>query len=156
MIAGVEEPVGTRVPVTPGNRGDVPGPFFHRTRATLAVGDEPVPGRGSDSQAGRVTDHVYSAALVDTAARGAEPATAPAGDRHRGHVHVVEPLGPFEDDPNVTDERFPGNPARSHRTRSPLRVGEVEDWEGHAPEAVEGMLASLARPREQGLDVIED
>ncbi|MGY1782511.1 NAD(+)--rifampin ADP-ribosyltransferase [Geodermatophilus sp. SYSU D01036] len=146
-----------RVAVTFENCGDVPGPFFHGTRATLAVGDELVPGRGSNFRAGRVMNHVYFTALVDTAAWGAELATASAGDRHRGHVYVVEPLGPFEDDPNVTDKRFPGNPTRSYRTRSPLRVvGEVEDWEGHAPEVVEGMLASLARLREQGLDVIED
>jgi hypothetical protein len=69
----------------------------------------------------------------------------------------VEPLGPFEDDPNVTDKRFPGNPTQSYRTRHPLRVvGEVDGWERHEPAVLEEMLASLARMREQGLDVIED
>ncbi|WP_245887725.1 NAD(+)--rifampin ADP-ribosyltransferase [Geodermatophilus tzadiensis] len=148
---------GARDPVTYDHYAHVTGPFFHGTRAALAVGDELVPGRGSNFQAGRVVDHVYFSALVDTAAWGAELATALAGSEERGHVYVVEPLGPFEDDPNVTDKRFPGNPTRSYRTRSPLRVvGEVEDWEGHASEALEGMLAGLARLREQGLDVIED
>ena len=157
MIAGVEEPAVTRVPVTHDTCGDVPGPFFHGTRADLAVGDELAPGRGSNFQAGRVMNHVYFTAVVETAVWGAELATALAGTGERGHVYVVEPLGPFEDDPNVTDKRFPGNPTQSYRTRSPLRVvGELEEWEGHAPEVVEGMLDSLARMREQGLDVIED
>ena len=155
MIAGVEEPA--RVPVTYDSCDHVTGPFFHGTRADLAVGDELVPGRGSNFQAGRVMNHVYFTTLVETAAWGAELATALAGTGERGRIYVVEPLGPFEDDPNVTDKRFPGNPTRSYRTRSPLRVvGELEEWEGHAPEVIEGMLAGLARLREQGLDVIED
>ena len=69
----------------------------------------------------------------------------------------MEPLGPFEDDPNVTDKRFPGNPTRSYRTRHPLRVvGEVDDWVEHEPAVLREMLTGLARLREQGLDVIED
>lgn len=69
----------------------------------------------------------------------------------------MEPTGPFEDDPNVTNKRFPGNPTQSYRTREPLRViSEVEDWEGHSPEVLQGMLDHLAHLREQGLDVIED
>ena len=153
----MEESSGARVPVTYGHYEHVAGPFFHGTRAALEVGDELVPGHGSNFQAGRVSNHVYFTALVDTAVWGAELATAPAGDGERGRVYVVEPLGPFEDDPNVTDKRFPGNPTRSYRTRSPLRVvGEVDGWEGHAPEVLQGMLDSLARLREQGLDVIED
>ena len=135
----------------------VEGPFYHGTKAALEVGDELVPGHGSNFQEGRVSNHVYFTALVDTAAWGAELATALAGSGERGRIYVVEPLGPFEDDPNVTDKRFPGNPTRSYRTRSPLRVvGELAEWEGHSPEVLRGMLASLARLREQGLDVIED
>jgi rifampin ADP-ribosylating transferase len=94
---------------------------------------------------------------VDTAAWGAELATALAGSEERGRIYIVEPLGPFEEDPNVTNKRFPGNPTQSYRTREPLRVvGEVEDWEGHSPEVIRGMLDHLAQLREQGLDVIED
>jgi len=148
---------GTRIPVTYEHCSHVQGPFFHGTKSVLEVGDELVAGRGSNFQEGRVMNNVYFTALVDTAAWGAELATALAGTGDRGHIYVVEPLGPFEDDPNVTDKRFPGNPTQSYRTRSPLRVvGEVADWVGHDPEVVKGMLDSLAQLREQGLDVIED
>ena len=72
-------------------------------------------------------------------------------------MYAVEPLGPFEDDPNVTDKRFPGNPTESYRTRHPLRVlHEVEEWQAHPPEAVRAMLDGLADMRAKGLDVIED
>jgi hypothetical protein len=153
----MDEDGSTRVPVTYERCGHVEGPFFHGTRSVLPIGDELVPGRGSNFQSGRVSNHVYFTALVDTAAWGAELATALAGSGERGHIYVVEPLGPFEDDPNVTDKRFPGNPTQSYRTRHPLRVvGEVEDWDGHDPDVVKGMLDHLAALREQGLDVIED
>jgi rifampin ADP-ribosyltransferase len=153
----VGEGGSTRVPVTYEHCDHVAGPFYHGTKAALEVGDELVPGRGSNYQAGRVSNNVYFTALVDTAAWGAELATALAGGAERGRIFVVEPLGPFEDDPNVTDKRFPGNPTESYRTRHPLRVvGEVDRWEGHAPEVLRGMLDHLARLREQGLDVIED
>jgi rifampin ADP-ribosylating transferase len=131
-------------------------PYFHGTKAILAVGDAVVPGHRSNYQ-DRILRHVYFSALVETAAWGAELATALTGGTERGHIYVVEPLGPFEDDPNVTDKRFPGNPTQSYRTTHPLRVvGEVEDWEGHDPEVLQGMLDNLARLRAEGLDVIED
>jgi len=148
---------GDHVPVTYENCDHVRGPFFHGTKSALQVGDELVPGYGSNFQAGRVSNNIYFTALVDTAAWGAQLATALAGTGERGHIYEVEPLGPFEDDPNVTNKRFPGNPTQSYRTRSPLRVvGEVDDWKGHDPEALKGMLDGLAQLREQGLDVIED
>ena len=148
---------GARVPVTVESCAAVAGPFLHGTRAVLAAGDELVPGHGSNFQAGRVSNNVYFTSLVSTAAWGAQLATALAGREDRGHIYVVEPLGPFEDDPNVTDKRFPGNPTQSYRTRDPLRVvGEVQSWEGHDPEVLKGMLDHLALLREQGLDVIED
>jgi hypothetical protein len=135
----------------------VAGPFFHGTKAAVAIGEELVPGFGSNFQEGRVSNNIYFTAVLETAVWGAELATSLAGLDERGHVYVVEPLGPFEDDPNVTDKRFPGNPTRSYRTPHPLRVvGEVKDWEGHSPEVLGAMLDSLARLREQGLDVIED
>ena len=148
---------GTHVPVTYEHCAHVAGPFFHGTKSALEVGDELVAGHGSNFQQGRVMNHIYFTALVDTAAWGAELSTALAASGERGHVYVVEPLGPFEDDPNVTGKRFPGNPTQSYRTRHPLRVvGEVDGWEGHDPEVLEGMLDHLAQLREQGLDVIED
>jgi Rifampin ADP-ribosyl transferase len=144
-------------PVTVDNCAAVAGPFFHGTRFVFATGDELVAGRGSNYHRGRVMNHVYFTGLVDTAAWGAELGTALAGDPERGHVYEVEPTGPFEDDPNVTNKRFPGNITQSYRTRFPVRViREVLDWDGHPPDVVQGMLDSLARLREQGLDVIED
>ena len=149
--------MGERVAVTYEHCDHIAGPFFHGTKSVFDVGAELVPGYDSNFQAGRVSNNVYFTALIETAAWGAELATALAGLLERGHIYVVEPLGPFEDDPNVTDKRFPGNPTQSYRTRHPLRVvGEVDDWEGHSPEVVKQMLDRLALLREQGLDVIED
>jgi rifampin ADP-ribosylating transferase len=145
------------IPVTYEHCEHIRGPFFHGTKSSLEIGEELVAGYGSNYQEGRVSNNIYFSALVETAVWGAELATALAGTGERGHVYVVEALGPFEDDPNVTNKRFPGNVTQSYRTRHPLRVvGEVEDWQGHDPEVLEGMLDHLALLREQGLDVIED
>jgi rifampin ADP-ribosylating transferase len=153
----VGEDSSAYVPVTFDRCDHIAGPFYHGTKRTFEVGDELVPGHGSNFQEGRVSRNIYFSALVDTAAWGAELSTALAGSSERGHIYVVEPLGPFEDDPNVTNKRFPGNVTESYRTRDPLRVvGEVQDWEGHSPEVLTGMLDRLALLREQGLDVIED
>ena len=153
----MDETGSTHVPVTYETCEHVEGPFFHGTRSVLEAGDELVPGYNSNFQRGRLSNNIYFTALVDTAAWGAELATALAGSHERGRVYVVEPLGPFEDDPNVTDKRFPGNPTQSYRTRHPLRVvREVADWKGHDPDVLKEMLDYLALLREQGLDVIED
>jgi hypothetical protein len=147
----------THVPVTYERCDHIEGPFFHGTKSALEVGDELVPGYVSNFQAGRVSNNIYFTSLVDTAAWGAELATALAGSGERGYIYIVTPLSPFEDDPNVTNKRFPGNPTQSYRTRHPLRVvGQVDSWEGHEPEVLKGMLDSLASLREQGLDVILD
>ena len=147
----------THTPVTYDSCAHIESPFYHGTRSALEVGAELVPGYGSTFQEGRVSNNIYFTALVETAAWGAELATALAGSEDGGHIYVVEPMGPFEDDPNVTNKRFPGNPTQSYRTRHPLSiVAELESWQGHAPEVVKGMLDHLAQLREQGLDVIED
>ena len=105
------------------------GVYLHGTKADLAVGDVLVPGRESNFEADRVMNHVYFTATLDAAVWGAELAS---GDG-RGRIYVVEPTGEFEDDPNVTDTRFPGNPTHSFRTREPLRVvGVAVDDEGEA------------------------
>jgi rifampin ADP-ribosylating transferase len=149
-----DEPV---IPVTLENSGALPGPFFHGTAADLRVGDELRPGFTSNFHEGRVMNHVYFAGALEPAVWGAELASALGACDRRGRIYVVEPTGPFEDDPNLTNRKFAGNPTRSFRTRHPLRVvGEVTEWEGHPPEVLDGMLESLARLREQGLDVIED
>ena len=94
------------------------GALLHGTKADLAVGDLLVPGRRSNYGGGRTANHVYVSATLDAATWGAELAT---GDG-RGRIYLVEPLGTIEDDPNVTDKRFPGNPTRSYRTKDPVKV----------------------------------
>jgi hypothetical protein len=153
----IADPSGTADPVTFDRCSHVDGPFFHGTRAVFAIGDVLVAGQPSNYHEGRVSNHVYFAALLEPAIWAAELATALTGGDGRGRVYVVEPTGPFEDDPNVTDKRFPGNVTRSYRTRHPMRiVDEVHDWEGHPPDALQGMLEHIAQLRAQGLDVIED
>ena len=144
-------------PVTFERCNHVEGPFFHGTKTAFDVDDQLVPGHLSNYHDGRTSKHVYFAALIEPAVWAAELATALAGNEEQGRVYVVEPTGPFEDDPNVTNKKFPGNVTRSYRTRHPLRViEEAPTWEGHARETLRGMLDNITRLRDQGLDVIED
>jgi len=84
-------------------------------------------------------------------------ATALAGELGRGYIYLVEPTGTFEDDPNLTNKRFPGNPTQSYRTRHPLKiVGKVEDWQGHPPDVLQMMLDSLKEKMRNGQAAIED
>lgn len=104
---------------------DDTGPFYHGARAELGVGDLLVAGRRSNFRQGLIMNHIYFTALVHIAGLAADLAQG-AG---RSRVYRVEPLGDFEDDPNVTDKKFPGNPTRSYRSRAPLRiVGETDQW----------------------------
>ncbi|GAS88697.1 rifampin ADP-ribosyl transferase [Mycolicibacterium brisbanense] len=129
------------------------GAYLHGTKADLAVGDRLVPGRESNYEAGRIMNHVYVTQTLDAAVWGAELAV---GDGP-GRIYIVEPEGPLEDDPNVTDKKLPGNPTRSYRTREPVKiVGEVTDWVGHSPEQLHAMREGLADLRRRGLDVIYD
>ncbi|NMR21366.1 NAD(+)--rifampin ADP-ribosyltransferase [Cellulomonas fimi] len=132
---------------------DDPGPFFHGTKAALAVGNVLAPGRSSNYGRRRTARYVYLTATLDAAVWGAELAVGEG----RGRVYRVEPTGPLENDPNLTDQRFPGNPTRSYRTRDPLRVvGEVADWEGHPPDVLRHMRDHLAELERQGIEAIED
>jgi rifampin ADP-ribosylating transferase len=143
------------IAITFENCHSVAGPFYHGTAAELEAGDLLVPGFASNYQAGRVSNHVYFSSTV--ASLAAQMAAALTGAQGRGHVYIVEPTGPFEDDPNVTNKRFRGNPTKSYRSRHALRIiGEVDDWVEHSPEIITGMLDRLAVLREQGLDLIED
>lgn len=145
------------IPVTFERCDHVEGPFFHGTKTAFQIGDQLVPGHFSNYHEGRISNHVYFAALLEPAVWAAELASALARNDERGHIYVVEPSGPFEDDPNVTNKKFPGNVTRSYRTRHPLRIiDELQTWEGHSPEALRGMLDNIARLRRQGLDIIED
>jgi rifampin ADP-ribosylating transferase len=130
-----------------------PGVYLHGTKADLAVGDLLVPGRDSNFEDGRVMNHIYFTATLDAATWGAELAAGPG----RGRVYVVEPTGDFEDDPNVTDKKFPGNPTQSFRSRAPLRVvGELLDWVGHPTERLQAMRDGLAALQQRGEARIED
>jgi rifampin ADP-ribosylating transferase len=130
-----------------------PGVYLHGTKADLAVGELLVPGRESNFEQGRVMNYVYFTATLDAATWGAELA---AGEG-RGRIYLVEPVGEFEDDPNVTNKRFPGNPTQSFRTREPLRVmGELADWVGHSQEKLEAMRDGLSSLKRQGAAQIED
>jgi rifampin ADP-ribosylating transferase len=129
------------------------GAYLHGTKADLAVGDLLVPGRESNFESGRISNHVYVTRTLDAAVWGAELAR---GDG-RPRVYVVEPQGALEDDPNVTDKKLPGNPTRSYRTRQPVRiVGEITDWQGHSAEQLQAMHDGLADLRRRGLAVIYD
>src|SRR5947208_3663423 len=117
------------------------GVYLHGTKADLAVGDLLVPGRESNFQPGRVMNYAYFTATLDAAVWGAEL----AGGVGRGRIYIVEPTGDFEDDPNVTDKKFPGNPMRSYRSREPLKiVGEVTTWTRLTPEELQQWRARLA------------
>lgn len=130
-----------------------PGAYLHGTKADLDPGDLLDAGRESNVELGRVMNYVYFTETLDAATWGAELAVGEG----RGRIYLVEPTGEFDDDPNVTDKRFPGNPTRSYRSRAPLRVvGEVADWAGHPPEQVQAMRDGLAELRRRGDAVIED
>lgn len=158
IAEAIAEADGTAyVPVTFDSCEHVPGPFFHGTGIELAIGDQLVPGHRSNYHDGRVANHVYFSALLEPAVWGAELAVALGDGTGSERLYIVEPTGPFEDDPNVTNKRFPGNVTRSYRTRHAMRiVGEVETWEGHPPESLQGMVDNIAKLRADGLDVIED
>ncbi len=129
------------------------GPFFHGTKADLSTGDLLEPGRSSNYGARRPARYVYLTATLDAATWGAELAVGEG----RGRIYRVEPTGPLENDPNLTDTRFPGNPTRSYRTRQPVRVvGEVVDWDGHPPHALEAMRDHLTALERLGVEAIED
>jgi rifampin ADP-ribosylating transferase len=129
------------------------GALLHGTKADLAVGDLLVPGRQSNFEEGRLANHVYVTATLDAATWGAELAVG----QGRGRIYIVEPTGAIEDDPNVTDKKFPGNPTRSYRTKQPVEVvGELVDWVGHSPEQLQGMRDGLDDLRRQGRAIIFD
>ncbi len=130
-----------------------PGPFYHGTKAGLQAGGLLAPGYASNFGEGRTANFIYLTATLDAATWGAELA---AGDGP-GRIYEVEPTGSFEDDPNLTDQRFPGNPTRSYRTRAPLRVlGEVLDWEPHPPEVLQHMLDHLEELKRQGIEAVNE
>lgn len=127
------------------------GPFFHGTRAELRVGDLLTPGFPSNYRPEIIMNHVYFTALVDGAGLAAEIAALEGTP----YVYEVEPTGPFENDPNVTDKKFPGNPTRSYRTAAPLRVVRgVTDWTRLTPEALKAWRERVTVLRDERAEII--
>ena len=130
-----------------------PSPFYHGTKADLHAGDLLEPRHSSNYGSRSTANFVYMSATLDAAVWGAELAK---GDSP-GRIYHVEPTGAFENDPNLTDKKFPGNPTRSYRTRFPLKVtGEVKDWSGHPPDVLQAMLDHLAELERQGVEAINE
>ncbi|MFP5354764.1 MAG: NAD(+)--rifampin ADP-ribosyltransferase [Gemmatimonadota bacterium] len=127
---------------------------YHGTRAALQPGDMLEPGHSANhGDATRSANHIYFARTLEAAMWGAELALGDAP----GRIYIVEPTGPIEDDPNLTDRKFRGNPTKSFRSRHPLRVvGEVADWRGHPPEVIQAMKDGLARLAQSGEAKIDD
>ncbi len=129
------------------------GLFYHGTKADLQPGDLLEPGYSSNFGERKTANYIYLTATLDAATWGAELAVGVG----QGRIYRVEPTGPFEDDPNLTDKRFPGNPTRSYRTREPLRVvGELLDWEPHSPEVLQDMRDHLEGLERLGVEAIND
>lgn len=102
---------------------------------------------------GKMANHVYFSATLNAATWGAELAM---GDGP-GRIYIVEPTGPFTDDPNLTDRKFPGNPTKSYRSKEPLRVvGEAKEWTGHTAEELKTMRDFLTKLRQQGIAAVDD
>jgi len=130
------------------------GRFFHGTKADLKLGDLIRVGqRPNFGKLERTTTYVYLTGTLDAATWGAELALGEGP----GRIYIVEPTGPIENDPNLTDKKFPGNPTRSYRSPEPLRVtGEVRAWRGHSTEQLRAMKDGVRRAKEQGIEPIDD
>ena len=127
--------------------------YYHGTKADLKPGDLIAPGYASNYGQRKRAAFVYLSATLDAATWGAELAVGEG----RGRIYIVEPSGPTEDDPNLTDRKFPGNPTKSYRSRHPFRViGEVGDWQGHSPERLQQMHDFLADLKRRGIEAIEE
>lgn len=127
--------------------------FYHGTKADLKPGDLIQPGFHSNYGKRKQALFVYLTETLDAAIWGAELALGNEKER----IYMVEPTGVYEDDPNLTDKKFPGNPTKSYRTKEALRViGEVAEWQSHSPEQIKTMKDHLERLKEQGIEAIEE
>jgi len=128
------------------------GSFFHGTKVDLKIGDFIITGKKKNYNDDRKSEYVYFAGTLDAAIWGVELAEGEGWER----IYVVEPTGEFEDDPNLTDKKFPGNPTKSYRTKYPLKiVAEVTKWEGHSPALINSMLENLRELYEKGIKAID-
>jgi len=130
----------------------IQGPFYHGTRAALKTGDLLAAGYSSNYGQRKTASWIYLSATLEAAVWGAELAL---GDSP-GRIYIVEPTGPFVDDPNLTDKKFPGNPTKSYRSQEPLRiVGEVTEWQGHSREQLKGMKDRIEELKRLGIEAID-
>lgn len=127
--------------------------FFHGTKANMKLGDFIEVGLNSNYGQKKNARYIYLTATLDAAIWGAELALGDGWQR----IYLVEPTGSIEDDPNLTDKKFPGNPTKSYRSQQPFKVvGEIATWQGHPAEQVKAMKDALAKLDEQGIEAIED
>lgn len=127
--------------------------YYHGTKAGLQTGDLIAPGFASNYGQRKQSAFVYLSATMEAATWGAELAVGEG----RGRIYIVEPTGPIEDDPNLTNKRFPGNPTQSYRSRDAFRVvGEVLEWTGHTQEQLQQMHDHLEELRRRGVEAIEE
>jgi len=139
----------------PGGQGSTPfaQTYFHGTKADLKVGDLIEAGFNSNFGQRKNAKYIFLTATLDAAIWGAELAIGAGRER----IYLVEPTGAIEDDPDLTDKKFPGNPTKSYRSIHPFKVvGEVTVWQGHAPEQVKVMKEGLERLKEQGVHSLND
>ncbi len=129
------------------------GPFYHGTKAELRQGDLIVIKHDSNYGKRTKANYVYFSATIDAAIWGAELAIGEQPER----IYIVEPTGTFENDPNLTDKKFPGNPTRSYRSKFPLRIiGELLEWKGHEPEVLQNMRNQLEELKRLGIEAINE
>ena len=127
--------------------------YFHGTKADLEIGHLLEAGFQSNYTENSSLHHIYFTATLDAAIWGAELAAGEGRER----IYLVEPTGSIEDDPNLTNKKFPGNPTMSYRSLQPLKVvGEVMSWHGHSAEQLKAMKDGIAKLKEQGLNKIEN
>jgi hypothetical protein len=127
--------------------------YFHGTKADLKIGDFIETGLISNYGQRNSAKYIYLTATLDAAIWGAELALGKGRER----IYLVEPTGAIEDDPNLTDKKFPGNPTKSYRSKHPFKVvGEITVWQGHSAEQVKAMKGGLTKLKGQGIETIED
>lgn len=132
----------------PGNES-----YYHGTKADIKEGDYITAGFHSNYGKRKKAAYVYFSATLEAATWGAELAVGEG----KGRIYIVKPTGIFQDDPNLTDKKFPGNPTKSYRTQEALLVvGEVDNWQGHSPEQIQTMLDNIEKLNQQGIEAIED
>jgi hypothetical protein len=127
--------------------------YFHGTKADLKIGDLVEAGFTSNYGQRKKTKFIFLSATLDAAIWGAELAIGEGRER----IYLVEPTGEIEDDPDLTDKKFPGNPTKSFRSTHPFKiVGEITVWQGHKAEQIQEMKDALERLKEQGINSLND